>query len=110
RSQPHRRDSQRGRTDEKRGQRDGSALHHRNQTGSNWEISQRPSTLSKLTLTLDAVLVGALGPTMTVWFTNTRTTACVGVADVDAAAGTVATAEICFCFAPGITRSWVNFV
>src|SRR5215475_2538212 len=74
-----------------------------NHTGSNCEISQRPSILSRVTRTLDAVLVGALWPTVTVWSTNRRTTACVGVADDDAAAGTVATAATCFCFAPGIT-------
>ena len=73
-------------------------------------MSHRFPTLSRVTRTLDAVLVGASFPMVTVWSTNSRTTAWVGVADVDAAAGTVATAEICFCFAPGITTSWVNDV
>jgi len=45
-----------------------------------------------VTRTLDAVLVGASWPTMTVWFTKSSTTAWFSVADVDAAAGTVATA------------------
>ena len=47
-------------------------------------------------------------PTTTVWLTNTRTTAWFGSADTDAAAGTVATAEICFSLAPGMTTSLVS--
>lgn len=37
------------------------------------------------------------------WLTKTKPTARFSVADIDAAALTVATAEICFCWAPGIT-------
>src|SRR6201993_2588448 len=92
------------------GIRIGVARSSSDQTGSNPEISQRPPTLSRVTRTLDAELVGASWPTMTVWFTNTRTTAWLAVADFEAAPGTVATAEICFCLAPGITTSWVSFV
>lgn len=44
-------------------------------TGSNLEISQRPSTLSSATRTLDAVSVGVSVPTTTLWFTYSRTTA-----------------------------------
>src|SRR5882762_4738798 len=47
---------------------------------------------------------------MTVWLTNTSTTAWLGLADTEATAGTVATAEICFCLAPGITTSLVSEV
>lgn len=79
--------------------------HCEPQIGSNCEISQRPSILSSVSRTLDAVLLGASWPTTMVWLTNSSTTACVAVADTEAAPGTVATAEICFCLAPGITTS-----
>ncbi|CKN51894.1 Uncharacterised protein [Mycobacterium tuberculosis] len=55
-------------------------------------------------------MVGASLPTVMVWFTNSRTTARSAEVDTDAAAATVATAEICFCCAPGITTSWVSCV
>ena len=55
------------------------------QTGSNSEISQRSSTFSIVTRTLDAVSDGGSWPTTTVWLTKTRTTACFGSADTDAA-------------------------
>src|SRR6516162_7074852 len=57
-------------------------------TGSNPEISQRPSTLSSVTRTLDAVSVGGLLSTVAVWLTKSRVTAWSGVADTEAAAGT----------------------
>ena len=44
--------------------------------------------------TVDAVSVGASLPTVTVWSTYTRATAWFGVADTEAAAGTVAIAEM----------------
>lgn len=77
---------------------------------SNCEISQRPLMLSRVTRTLEAAVVGASLPTVMVWFTNSRTTARSAEVDTDAAAATVATAEICFCCAPGITTSWVSCV
>ncbi|HEV7854814.1 MAG TPA: hypothetical protein VGP27_26130 [Mycobacterium sp.] len=64
--------------------------------------------LSRETRTQDAVLVGALCPTMRVWFTNARTTAGLSVADASAGGGTVATAETCFYCAPGTTVPRVN--
>ena len=80
-------------------------------TGSNSEISQRSwTTFSIVTRTLDAVSEGGSWPTTTVWLTKTSTTACFGSADTDAAAGTDATAEICFCLAPGITTSLISEV
>ncbi|CNV50814.1 Uncharacterised protein [Mycobacterium tuberculosis] len=66
--------------------------------------------LSRVTRTLEAAVVGASLPTVMVWFTNSRTTARSAEVDTDAAAATVATAEICFCCAPGITTSWVSCV
>lgn len=80
------------------------------QTGSNAEISQRLPTLSMVTRTVDAVSVGASLPTDTVWSTYTSATAWFGFADTEAAAGTVATAEMWSFFAPGITTSWTNCV
>src|SRR6476469_5999362 len=79
-------------------------------TGSNFEISQRSPTLFSVMRTLDAVSVGTPLPTVTVWLTNNRTTALPGSADTDAAAGTLATAEICFSLAPGITTLFVRSV
>src|SRR4051795_1900895 len=79
-------------------------------TGSNFEISQRSPTLSSVMRTLEAVSVGTPLPTVTVWLTNNRTTASPGSADTDAAAGTLATAEICFSLAPGITTLFVRSV
>src|SRR5215210_4265110 len=79
-------------------------------TGSNCEISQRSPALSSVMRTLDAVSVGVPSRTVTVWLTNSSTTAWPGLADTDAAAGTVATAEICFSLAPGITTFVVRSV
>src|SRR5262245_36598977 len=67
-----------------------------NYTGSNFEINHRPSIVSRVTRTLDAVSVGGSWPTITVWLTNSSTTAWFASADTEATAGTVATAEICF--------------
>jgi hypothetical protein len=61
-------------------------------------------------LKLEAVLLGASLPTTIVWFTKTKTTAWFSVADIDAAAGTAATADICFCLEPGFTTSLVSDV
>jgi hypothetical protein len=47
-------------------------------------------------------------PTVMVWLTNTRTSAWSTLADIDAAAGKLATAEISFCFDPG--HQWVSDV
>ena len=60
--------------------------------------------------TLDAVSLGTLSPTVTVWLTNNRTTARPGLADTGAAPGTLATAEIFFSLAPGITTLLVRSV
>ena len=54
-----------------------------------------------MTHTLEAVSVGGPLPTAMVWLTNTSTFAWSELADIDAAAGKLATAEICFCFDPG---------
>jgi hypothetical protein len=45
--------------------------------------------------------VGGSLPTVMVGLTNTSTSAWSPLAGIDAAAGKLATAEICFCFDPG---------
>src|SRR5262249_27067708 len=77
-------------------------------TGSNPEISQRPPTLSSVTRTLDVLSVGGSLPTTAVWLTKSRVTAWLGVADTEAAAGTVAVVEMCPRFAPGITTLLIS--
>ncbi len=47
-----------------------------------------------MTRTLEAVSVGGSLPTVMVWLTNTSTSAWSALADIDAAAGKLATAEI----------------
>src|SRR5208283_2766644 len=79
-------------------------------TGSKRETSHRPLTLSSVTRTTGWVSVGAPSPMVTVWLTNNNTTAWFAVAETDAAALTLATAEMCFSFAPGITTSRVSVV
>lgn len=54
--------------------------------------------------------MGASVPITMLWSMKTRTTASLAVAEIDAAAGTVAIAEMCFCLAPGTTTSVMSFV